>query len=307
MSLSADNLSPAELEMAMAIPRYPQLALPLIKYEMVHKLKCTRNERVSLPLLKHKHKPKGMGLAKAGKSTKSAANIGDVADEEDIIYLWNSPRLMILFDGGDINCAVHYIVQSLHDPFAENAVATLLIQECVLNEFIDRLSDRFQEMPAPIANHPIFLRSMEKIKALKATKIVGNAMKDTPNLVTPILVCDFSHNFLGAGPTGVITLHTFRTPKEATEVYLKESVKFSSVCIWNENLASAYEIVARIATVQIFLINCYDADLDPIKTAFITDENMVKVFRGYHYETITFRKMRKLIVFPIGNIWSNPF
>ncbi|EDW80517.2 uncharacterized protein Dwil_GK11577 [Drosophila willistoni] len=303
MSLLSDKLSPEELEMAMAIPRYPQLPLPLIKYEMVHKLKCTRNEQVSWPLVKPK--PKGVDLAKVAKSTKSAANIGDVGDEEDIIYLWNSPRLMILFDGGDINCALHYIVESLHDPFAENAVATLLIQECLLKEFRDRLLDRFQEMPAPIANHPILLRSMEKLKALKATTIVGNAMKHTPNLGTPILVCDFTHNYLGAGPTGVITLHTFRTPKDATEVYLKESVKFSSVCIWNENLASAYETVARMATVQIFLINCYDVDLDPIKAAFIADKNMVKVYRGYHYETITFRKLRKVIVFPIGNIWTD--
>lgn len=41
----------------------------------------------------------------------------------------SSPQLMIIFEEGDINSALHFIIESVHNPFASNAVAMVLVEE----------------------------------------------------------------------------------------------------------------------------------------------------------------------------------
>ncbi|KAH8270663.1 hypothetical protein KR044_000103, partial [Drosophila immigrans] len=216
---------------------------------------------------------------------------------------WNSPSLMIVCDGGDLNSAIHHLVSSLHDPFAERAVATLLVQESVRETFVERVVEQMHQLDAQVANHPSYLRTLAKLQKLKAETIVGNPKLVSPN-ASPMLVNDLTHNFLGDGPTGVITMHTFRTPKEATQVNAKETLQYGAVSIWNEKLASAYEVCALLKE-QTFMLNCYNVDLSPILASHEANKNDVKIVRGYHYETLTINQQRKIIVFAVGTIFAN--
>ncbi|ALC49103.1 CG15717, partial [Drosophila busckii] len=214
-----------------------------------------------------------------------------------------SPSLMMIFEGGDLNCAMHHLVCSLQNPFEMNSVATLLIQESVRESFVNCVREQIQPLDAQLANHPRFVRTQAKLEELKAETIGGDP-KTVPTNATPLLVCDLTHSFLGNGPTGVITMHTFRTPKEATQVNKKETLKYSSVSIWNEKLASAYEI-CELFDCSVFMLNCFNVDLNPILPAFEANQNDVKIFKGYHYETLMTNHKRKIIVFPVGTIFAN--
>lgn len=210
---------------------------------------------------------------------------------------------MIIFEQGDINCALLHLVNSLHDPFADGAVATLLIQENIRESFLKRLKEHMVQLDPKVANHPAYVRTLAKLKELKAETIVGDP-ETVPANATPMLVSDLSHNFLGDGPTGVITMHTFRTPKDSTMINQNETLVYSSVSIWNEKVASAYEVCALFKN-SIFMINSYNVDLSPIKTAFNENKNEVKIVKGYHYETLTINQKRKIIIFAVGTIFAN--
>lgn len=235
-------------------------------------------------------------------SQSSSMSEEESEPEVEILYRWNSPRLMVLCEDGDINCALHYLVESLHDPFASNSVATLLLQESILKEFEDRMKDRFEPLSSAVSDHPVFVQTLQRLEHLQARTIRGDPKK-VPSNASPVLVFDLSHRHLGKGPTGVITVHTFRTMKEAIGLQSKESLPFTSVSIWNEKLAAAYELVARFSYL-IFLLNCFYVDLGPISVAFACNQNSVKIVDGYHYETLTFREKRKVIVHPVCSIWG---
>ncbi|EDW34094.1 GL21758 [Drosophila persimilis] len=296
------------IEEEFIIPKYPLLPVPLIKYETIHNLDCSKDLSVSLPIAIEAVKDAAGGDAPKAPTAgaRMFQSIGSKEafseEPEEIKYKWNSPRLMILCADGDINCAMHYLLESLHDPFAANAVATLLLQESMLEEFVNRLEDRLEELRPEIANHPVYLTTLTRIEELKARTIVSSLEK-VPRHASPTIVFDLSHSYLGNGPTGVITLHTFRTFKEALQLQARESVDFTSVSIWNEKLSAAYELVARL-NFDIFLLNCFYVNLDPIGLAFVSNLNSAKVTQDYHYETLTFKKKRKVIVHPATTIWG---
>ncbi|KAL7743887.1 hypothetical protein ACLKA6_003114 [Drosophila palustris] len=276
------------------LPNNPSmLPTPVITYGMVHKLECKQDRKVTLPSVIDEGNTGKTGAGEP-KATK---------DEKQVKYAWNSPSLMIVCEDGDLNSALHHLVASLHNPFAENAVATLLIQESVREPFLDRLVEQMKPLDGQVANHPNYVRTLAKLQKLKAETIVGNPKTVSPN-ATPMLVSDLTHNYLGDGPTGVVTMHTFRTPKEATQVNLKETLAYSSVSIWNEKLASAYEVCALLKD-ETFMINCFNVDLTPIKPSFDANRNDVKIVKGYHYETLTINHQRKIIVFAVGTIFAN--
>ncbi|KAH8288497.1 hypothetical protein KR054_004070, partial [Drosophila jambulina] len=290
----------------------PLVPVPLIGYDFIYSLNCTRSEEVSQPLVveaksdnkstehtaERQKKPARLTLADEISSTGEE----ETEPEVEIQYRWNSPRLMILCEDGDINCAMHYLVESLHDPFASNSVASLLLQESLLEEFIDRVKDRLEPLSSEISHHPVFVQTLQKLEHMQARTTRGNP-KTVPLNASPVLVYDVSHRYLGKGPTGVITVHTFRTMKEAIELQSKEWLPFTSATIWNEKLAAAYELVAQ-SKILIFLLNCFYVDLGPISMAFTMNQNSVKIVDGYHYETLTFRSNRKVVVHPVGTIWG---
>jgi len=292
--------------------QYPLLPIPLIDYDFIYNLGCKKPRNVSLPLVlevESEYKSKASASEKPKKvarlsyhSKASSTSEEETEPEVEIKYRWNSPRLMILCEDGDINCALHYLIESLHDPFACNAVATLFLQESILEEFLDRMKDRFEPLSSDIFGHPVYVKTLERLEQLQAKTIVGDP-KTVPANASPILVYDLGHRYLADGPTGVITLHTFRTMKEVIELQAKEPLAFTSVCIWNEKLGASYELVARLSPL-IFLLNCYYVDLGQISLSFICNFNSAKIIDGYHYESLTFKEKRKIVVHPVGTIWG---
>ncbi|XP_017046658.1 uncharacterized protein LOC108091801 [Drosophila ficusphila] len=292
--------------------QYPLLPTPLIDYDFIYNLGCKKPRDVSVPKVievetDSKSKDSAMERSKKPPRLSYHSRSSSMSEEESepevqVKYLWNSPRLMIICEDGDINCALHYLIESLHDPFACNAVATLFLQESILEEFVDRLKDRLEPLSSDISGHPVYLKTLERLENLQARTIVGDP-KTVPANATPILVFDLSQRYLGDGPTGAITLHTFRTMKEAIELQAQEPMNFTSVCIWNEKLAAAYELVARFSPL-IFLLNCFYVDLNNISLAFVCGFSSAKIYDGYHYEALTFKGKQKIIVHPVGTIWG---
>ncbi|XP_016954195.1 uncharacterized protein LOC108027312 isoform X2 [Drosophila biarmipes] len=292
--------------------QYPLLPTPLIDYGFIYNLGCKKPREVTLPLVlevEPVYKSKDSAAEKPKKvarlsnhSRASSTSDEETEPEVEIKYRWNSPRLMILCEDGDINCALHYLIESLHDPFACNAVATLFLQESILEEFVDRMRDRLEPLSSDISGHPVYVKTLQRLEQLQAKTIVGDP-KTVPANASPVLVCDLCHRHLADGPTGVITLHTFRTMKEAIELQAKEPLSFTSVCIWNEKLGAAYELVARLSPL-IFLLNCYYVDLNQISLSFVCNFNSAKIVDGYHYESLTFKEKRKIVVHPVGTIWG---
>ncbi|XP_033165552.1 uncharacterized protein LOC117144480 isoform X2 [Drosophila mauritiana] len=275
------------------IYKYPLLPTPLIDYGFIYNLVCNKPRDVSLPLIleiEPEFKPKDSASEKPKKvprlsyhSRSSSMSEDEREPEVQVKYKWNSPRLMILCEDGDINCAMHYL-------------------ESILEEFVDRIRDRLEPLSTDISGHPAYIKTLERLSHLKAKTIVGNP-KTVPENASPMLVYDLNHRYLADGPTGVITLHTFRTMKEAVELQAKEPLNFTSVCIWNEKLAAAYELVARLSSL-IFTINCYYVNLNEITLPFVCNFNSAKIVDGYHYESLTFQGKRKVVVHPVGTIWA---
>ncbi|XP_064547245.1 uncharacterized protein LOC135434569 [Drosophila montana] len=286
----SDNLTEGQLGNTA---KFNMMPTSVITYGMVHKLESVQERKVTLPT------PEDDGAAGDPKSTPSKLE----DQQPQVLYKSNSPCLMMVFDDGDLNSAMHHLETSLHDPFAEHAVATLLIQESVRDSFLERVAERLQPLDPQISNHPNYVRSLAKLQKLNPEIIVGNPKRVPPD-ATPMLVSDIFHNFLGDGPTGIITVHTFRTPKDATQVNQKETLAYGSVSIWNEKLASPYEVCALLKN-EIFMINCYNIDLAPIRPSFNEGKNDARIINGYHYETLTTNHKRKMIVFAVGTIFAN--
>ncbi|XP_043654858.1 uncharacterized protein LOC122621161 isoform X3 [Drosophila teissieri] len=280
-------------EAVQYIYQYPLLPTPLIDYGFIYNLVCKKPRDVSVPLIleiESEFKSKDSAPEKPKKvprlsyhSRSSSMSEDEPEPEVQVKYRWNSPRLMILCEDGDINCAVHYL-------------------ESILEEFVDRMKDRMEPLSANISEHPVYVKTLERLNQLQAKTIVGNP-KTVPGNASPMLVYDLTHRYLADGPTGVITLHTFRTMKDVVELQAKEPLTFTSVCIWNEKLAAAYELVARFSPL-IFTINCYYVNLNEISLPFICNFNSAKIIDGYHYESLTFKGKRKVVVHPVGTIWG---
>ncbi|KAH8332837.1 hypothetical protein KR074_011712 [Drosophila pseudoananassae] len=223
----------------------------------------------------------------------------------EVKYLWHAPCMMVIFDQGDLNSALYYLMESLQDPFALDAVAVLLVQESLLEELTGRVVSLMRPLDSRVANHPCYKRTLLKIAELKPKVIVGSPQFVLPD-ATPMLVRDIPHKYLGEGPTGIITMHVFRTPLEATRVYRKEipALPIASVSIWNERVSSVYDVLALI-NVDTFKINCFNVSMEPVKKNFEMRRYSAQMHHGYHYETCLVNGQRKIIIFPCGTIYAN--
>ncbi|XP_030380987.1 uncharacterized protein LOC115628871 [Scaptodrosophila lebanonensis] len=265
------------------ISKVSPLPASIITSKMVDNLESTKARKCALPQIKERS--------------------GDCLNgSKQVEYQWNSPSLMIVFDNGDMNSAMHHLLESLHNPFGPHSVATIAIQESIVDQFMERVVPRIKKLDDEVAQHSVYVSTLAKLQNLKAITYVGDP-KSVPAELSPTIVKDFTHKYLGDGPTGVITLHTFRTAKEATQLHLSEPVQFSSVSIWNEHMSCAYEIAERVDC-DTFFINCANVSLEPINQAFKADRSDVNITKGYHYESIVMKK-RKIIVFPVGTIFAN--
>jgi len=239
------------------------------------------------------------------ESEKEVSEVSEEPKEEEVKYAWNAPCMMVIFEDGDVNCALHHLVESLQDPFALDAVAVILVQEALAEEIENRVKILMKPLDARVANHPCYKRTLMKIDELRPKTIIGPSDRVLPD-ATPILVRDIPHKFLGDGPTGIITMHIFRTPFEATQIYRKEyPLPIASVSIWNERVSSVYDVIGMMNLLDTFKINCFTVDMEPIKRAFELRKYSACMHRGYHYETLPINGERKIIIYPVGTIFGN--
>ncbi|XP_017032582.1 uncharacterized protein [Drosophila kikkawai] len=213
----------------------------------------------------------------------------------------SAPQLMIIYEDGDINSALHFLIESAHNPFKPNIVAMVLVEEKLREEIVRRILPKLQPLNEVVTEHPSFLESLEKAKALNLELIKAADTDMAPLQSSPVFVCECTHADLGSYPTGVTTFHTFRNNLEAIEICHREALTFDSVSVWNESLDSCYEIVVALDCSHFFL-NCIHVPLLPISKQLSTRQNYVAVVNGYHFETLHIYSQFKSIVFPIGEL-----
>ncbi|XP_033168872.1 uncharacterized protein LOC117146647 [Drosophila mauritiana] len=214
---------------------------------------------------------------------------------------WRSPQLMVVFEDGDLHSARHQLLQSLQNPFDEGSVATLLLQESIADQFVGLVAQDLRPLSPAVSKHPSYSSTLAKIEQLKAKTVQGVSLKAGES---PVLVYDCVHSYLGNGATGVVTVHTFRTAKEAGELAKRDPLPYGQVSLWNEKLGCAYELIARLPS-DIVAINSFNPDLDPIRESFAADRNDVLLAKNYHYESLVVSGKRRIIVFPVGTIFGN--
>ncbi|EDW48978.1 uncharacterized protein LOC6618629 [Drosophila sechellia] len=214
---------------------------------------------------------------------------------------WRSPQLMVVFEDGDLHSARHQLLQSLQNPFDEGSVATLLLQESIADQFVGLVAQDLRPLSPAVSKHPSYSSTLAKIEQLKAKTVQGVSLKAGES---PVLVYDCVHSYLGNGATGVVTVHTFRTAKEAGELAKRDPLPYGQVSLWNEKLGCAYELIPRLPS-DIVAINSFNPDLDPIRESFAADRNDVLLAKNYHYESLVVSGKRRIIVFPVGTIFGN--
>ncbi|XP_017081387.2 uncharacterized protein LOC108114786 [Drosophila eugracilis] len=211
-----------------------------------------------------------------------------------------SPQLMIIFGEGDINSALHFLLESVHNPFAPNAVAMVLVEERVREEVVKKILPQLHPLAEFVAEHPNFQAAMEKLESSNLEVIKAETSEVAPPLASPIFVCECTHDELGRYPTGVVTFHTFRCNIEAIDICHRETLPFASVSIWNESLHGCYELAVALDSPHFFM-NCTNIDLTPIAKDLEGENNTVVIEKGFHFETLRIYNKFKSIVFPLGN------
>ncbi|XP_064538153.1 uncharacterized protein LOC135428230 [Drosophila montana] len=224
-------------------------------------------------------------------------NVSDIQANIEVFC----PQLMIIFGQGDINCALYFIIDSLHRPFQSNAFVTLLVEESIRDELVERIRVQMRPLCERVATQSSYRASVKALHDLKLELIVAAKEQVPPPLATPIVVCNGKHNQLGLGPgpTGVLCLHTFRTTNEAIEICRKDSVHFESVSIWNESVEGLYQLAVNIDCTN-FFFNCCNVNLSPIIPSHAVNKIDVHIVDRFHYETLQVNDKIKIIVFPIG-------
>ncbi|XP_016974850.1 uncharacterized protein LOC108041434 [Drosophila rhopaloa] len=256
---SVDSDHPSQLE-----PNEPTPFHIPVTYEMVHNLVGNSPDLG------------GIEVASGGEQ--------DTEDGESVeTTAAATPQLMIIFEEGDFNSALHFLIESVHNPSAPNAVAMVLVEEKIREEIVKRIEPRVRPPCKCGASN------LEEIKA------------DTSE-VAPPRVCKCPLKAIGGDyPTGSITFHTFRNSQEAIDICQRETLPFASVSIWNENLDWCYELVVALSSPHFFL-NCTNVDLSPISRQLTAKQNYVAVENGFHFESLHIYNQFKVIVFPIGEL-----
>lgn len=212
--------------------------------------------------------------------------------------------VLIVFSNSDINAAIYHLVKSLEAPWEDKAVATVLVQESIKSDFIQKLQQQLKpyEDQANVVENTKFTNALSVANSLNA-QIIGIADADK---VGPTLVYDFTHEQFGSNgqPTGVVTFHTFRTAKEAISLVSKETLKFTHASIWHENHSYAYELIAALK-MSYFFINCHLVPMAMLADTMAQGKSLVTMDKKYHYETMPLDGCQKSIVFPIGSIFAN--
>ncbi|XP_030555815.1 uncharacterized protein LOC115759113 [Drosophila novamexicana] len=271
--------------------------------QMVFNLKCNADGNVPLPFLPFNAPTPPVSEAgdtdfldsdPLSKDTL-AFNVSDIEASIEVFC----PQLMIIYGQGDINCALYFLIDSLHRPFQSNAVVTVLVEESMRDELVERILAQMRPLCEREATHSSYRASVKALQDLHLDVITASEKQVPPPLATPIVVCNGRHSLLGFGPTGVICLHTFRTTNEIIDICRKDNVNFESVNIWNESVEGLYQLVVNLDCSN-FFFNCCNVNLGPIIPSHAVNKIDVHIVDRFHYETLQVNEKKKIIVFPIG-------
>lgn len=217
-----------------------------------------------------------------------------------------TPQLMIFYAGGDFDCALHFILSSIDEPFGPNAISTLLVEKCIRDEFVARLQDKLCELDLVTYTHPHYQSTLKMLDKLKV-KIITKPQTNAPRgFLTPIIVCDLPQSELGPGTSGVLSLHTFTDNRQVVEIIKNEAQAFVSISLWNESVEKLYQVVVSVPACNTYFFNCTNICLGPIAKYKNKKQNAAIVEDGYHYETLLVGEDLKTIVFPVGVLAFTP-
>ncbi|KAH8306802.1 hypothetical protein KR018_001411, partial [Drosophila ironensis] len=211
-------------------------------------------------------------------------------------------QAMIVFASGDLHSALLQLLQSLQNPFAPGSVATVLVQESIAEQFVGLLAQNLRPLAAQVTQDSRFKSSLELVGKLGLKVVRGEGLRVEES---PMLVWDVLHSFLNTCPSGAVTLHAFRTAKEAADLVRRDDFSYSQVSVWNEQLACSYELIPRLPKLEVFVFNCFRPDLSPVLEAFNGNRNEVILEKNHHYESLLVEGKRRLVVFPVGTIFAN--
>ncbi|KAH8263404.1 hypothetical protein KR044_008717, partial [Drosophila immigrans] len=205
-------------------------------------------------------------------------------------------QAMVIFEGGDINSALHFLAKSMENPFACNSVATVLVENSLRDEFVGRVQHLMQPMRLDAWDMAKFNRTLDIIEKLNIEAIHCNCKFPE---ISPLLVFNCQHGQLAHGTSGVICVRTFSTIAEIVDIFLRESLLFAACSLWNESIEDLYQLVVAL-NCPAFFFNCSDVNLQPVKEFLAGKKNAVCVNDGFHYESLLIEGDMKTIVFPVG-------
>ncbi|XP_030372137.1 uncharacterized protein LOC115622362 [Scaptodrosophila lebanonensis] len=209
--------------------------------------------------------------------------------------VWMTPKLIVLFEDGSINNVADIVADNLVHPLGKGRVASIIVQESMLEPLIEQIKIRMRPMDKRVVAHPNFIKSLNLIERLRPKTICmeefdeSDVKKNDGHMIpgSPIIVCDFPQFYFGKKPTGIITLNSFRHFNELIKLANREDVPFTMVSVWTEKTAHVYELASRFRKATYFLLNSIKAPLKPIMPFIKRDENTVLTADNFHYETIT--------------------
>ncbi|TDG45895.1 hypothetical protein AWZ03_007615 [Drosophila navojoa] len=225
------------------------------------------------------------------------------ASDLHVAEAFNS-QLMIIHKEGDIHSALHFLVDSLHNPFAPRAVGTVFVEQGIREEIIARIRDQMRPLSFKTAFHPNYRKTKNVLSSLDLQIVSASEDRVPPPFASPIVVCDCESKVLGSPPTGVVCLRSFKDNLEIVEWCSNESLQFESISIWNECVESLYQLVATL-NCNTFYFNSCNVSLEPINPSLAEEKTTVCIADGFHYETLQIGDQLKVVIFPFGShIWQ---
>lgn len=223
---------------------------------------------------------------------------------------------MFVFRSSDVEAAVDYLSQSIADPFGENKIREVYVQESALDSFKTKLQRNLRCYCPEVLNDPLLRQRHEEtekiLKKLNASTI--RPLNTSENDVTPIICYEFDLSYFPPN-SPVVVLKVFRTAKEAVSLATKDGVRNAS--IWTESLALAYELVSSLDC-RHFWINCLGVGCKmwTVLSMLLKHSDKRDVFAkmGYsgvqienphHFEYFEVKGFLKFIAFPFGVTFAN--
>ncbi|SPP89538.1 uncharacterized protein LOC117591066 [Drosophila guanche] len=219
--------------------------------------------------------------------------------KEEQEKLGHSPHLMIIFADGDMNSALHFLIESMKHPLESSSVATAFVEQSIRADILERIRPELHPLKkqANTKVRPSYLNTLKVINEIQV-EVVSKMDFTAPSRASPILITDCAADEHGVYSDGVIMMHTFKKSMEIINICDRDTKPFGAVSIWNEGMDLCFDIVVAINSSH-FFINCTNVDLSPIDKYFKAEDNFTLIEKGFHYEAISIYGKTKTIVFPL--------